>query len=305
MQDLKKIWSNQFLAISAEVDKNTIQTHSSKINATLRLKPEPIVLSFFEDGYSVFENGKSVDEFIVNEFNLCNLVLMELFEQVVFNRNDFSSIDMPENMAQYLIETSKLEKEFTWFNGKLYNNNANKSVYLNRLTVFNEKISSQDAIRANNCLKQIIEETDEKTVAKLVGCDLRFVGKHDDVKYNEKDIVLDNAVAIYSCGRRKVAGLIKHVLNKLNKTERESNGYKLQKLYEILKDSPANRYEISIAPDEYIEILTCIPYRVNFLDNEKVMVSWKEIDGSIGNIRNVRPNPTQIINIVEMHEGAR
>ena len=79
MSDLKKIWSNQFLAISAEVNKNTIQTHSSKIEATLKTKPEPITLSFFEDGYSVFENGKSVDEFVVNEFNLCNLVLMELF----------------------------------------------------------------------------------------------------------------------------------------------------------------------------------------------------------------------------------
>lgn len=305
MPDLKRIWSNQFLAISAEVSKNTIQTHSSKIEVTLKLKPEPIILSFFEDGHSVFKNGKSVDEFIVDEFNLCNLVLMELFEQVVFNRNDFSSIEMPENMARYLIDTSKLEKEFTWYNGRLYNNNANKSVYINRLTVFNDKISSQDAIKANNCLKQIIEETDEKTVANLVGCDLRFVGKREGVKYNEKDIVSDDVVAVYSCGRRKVAGLIKHVLNKLNKTERESNGYKLQKLYEMLRDSPANKYEISIVSDEYIEIFTCIPYRINFLNNEKIMVSWKEIDGSIGNIRNVRPNPTQIINIVEMHEGVR
>lgn len=305
MSDLKKIWSNQFLAISAEVNKNTIQTHSSKIEATLKTKPEPITLSFFEDGYSVFENGKSVDEFVVNEFNLCNLVLMELFEQVVFNKNDFSSIDMPENMAKYLIETSKLEKEYTWFDGKLYNNNANKNVYLNRLTVFNEKINSKDAIKANNCLKQIIEETDENTVANLVGSDLRFVGKQDGVKYNEKDIVLNDAVATYTCGRRKVAGLIKHVLNKLNKNERESNEYKLQKLYEMIKESQLNKYEISIVPDEYIEVFTCIPYRINFLSNERVMVSWKELNGSIGNVRNVKPNPTQIISIIEMHEGEK
>lgn len=300
MPDMKKIWSNQYLVMSANVTNDTIRTHSSKIRVELKTKPNKITLTFFEDGYSVIENGNNVNEFIVNEYNLCNLILMELFEQIVFKQDNFSCIEMPENIAKYLIETSKLGNEFTWYQGKLYNNEMNKNVYLNRLTAFNGKIKSQDAIKANNCLKTIIETTDEKTVANLVGCDLRFAGKADGIKYNEKDIVLEDAVAIYSCGRRKVAGLIKHTLNKLNKNERESTDYMLQQLFEMMKQNC--QYEITIVPGEYIEVFTCIPYRINFLENGKVRVSWKELDDKIGTIKNIKATPTAVMNIIESHE---
>lgn len=298
---MRKIWSNKYISLSAEVEGRRIQTHSSELEVTFSDENlENVALRFFESGYSVLEYGNTTYSFIVNEFNLTNLILNELFEQVLSKQKDTSHIVVSEKLADYLISTSKTD-EWVFYENGMYFIPANKNYYIQRIRSYNDKINSKDAILANNMLIEIVEQCGDKESKNLVGCDLRFSGLTDGDKYNPKDIVLEDAVAIYTCGRRKVAGLIKHTLNKLNKTERESYDYKLEQLYKYIKEQCP--YDVSLQKGEYVEIFNVIPYRINFLPNDNVRVSWKEIDGSIKSIKNVKANASAILQIVYTNEN--
>lgn len=293
------IWSNKFLKLYADIKGEDIVTGSNKLYVVLTGLEKPLGIGFFESGYSIIENNNNLNSFIVNEHNLCNVTLMELFNGFVYNSSEPNRIKMNEETARYLIDTSGAGDEYVWYEDYLYNVRANRALYISKLESYNDKISSKDAIRANRCLLDIIEESGDEN-ADLIGCDLRFVGVRSGKSYNERDIVLPDAVAHYTCGRRKVAGIIKHTYNKLNKNERESYGYKLRILYASLKDSNI-QYDVNIF-DDHIEIFTQTLYTISMLSNDNVSISWEDKNHKRCSIDNIKPSSRAIISLINANE---
>lgn len=205
---MAEIFNNGLLKVEPE----TVEKDSEKINKLLVTIPrngfEDLKINFINDGYGISQTGEDLDE-----FNLTNKILYELFEEKPKNQN----LDMPEKAAKYLIETAKQPDTYVFEEGKLYCLPNLRIPYVNRIMKYNEKIQNKNAIEANQTLVQIILDTEESQLACLVNSNLHFAGKKDGEKYNPRDDIFGEIVPVYTCKRSKVSGIIKHVYNKMVK----------------------------------------------------------------------------------------
>lgn len=304
---MQKIWDNQFLSIFTNVNANKLDT--SKLN--IRLKSNPVItLQFSNDGYDTVSSDNP-STFKVNELNLANKILLELFTSYEGREGRYGeSIPMDEGVAGYLISASKTKDEYLYDDGHLFNISYNTAAVRDRLLRYVDKLTSDDAIVANNVFIEIIDEMPLSEQSRLVNNDLHYTTDHSNsVKKNEKDCY-GEAYPVFSCGYRKVSPLIRHIINKINKEKLEGvlgvpkANLQLISIYKRLKKI-VDFGDVTISAEpEYVEVFTCIPYRITIMSNSRACLSWKEKNGEIHFIKNIKPEADTIVNYIMTNEDS-
>lgn len=304
MSQPSKIFRNKFLSISALVDGKTLKTDRLTVEMFIT-SDNKATFVFDDDGYWTIGKDKDVDSFVVNEFNICNKILMDIFEEVVPRKNskdEFHRIECDADLARYLITTSKQQDDYVYYDGYLYDVNRNKIHYLSVLDkVTNQYVTSKDAVAANKALSIIAEELPHKNLGTLVGCSLCFCGRNEELNgmkeawpnspFSDEENL--DIKPMYKPGgdRRKIYGLIKHTYYKIKKTSadasakehEESPEDKMERLYSYICKNMPDRY-ISLTNQEITIIYNNHRFLVKMEANGKPSIIIDE-NNKITNLR--------------------
>lgn len=268
---MKIIWKNDFISLKA-AEVNKIVDLNKDLEAIVNVSKDSPKFSFkFQNsGYDIVSNTK--DGFKIDEFNLANLVLLELSQSGEIKYQFPAS----EEFAKYIISETKTEKEFSYYDGYIYNLLDTRDALVKRIEVFNSKIGIPEVIHANDVLITVLESSEP--TKDIINNDLHFNKKFNDREYNKKDEPLfKDVIPIYSCPREQVSGLIKHASNKLLKEDRPELKEYAEKLQKRTPYYPEN---IKLFKDR-IEYFTLMDYIIKPKDEDTVELFSKEKDGHL------------------------
>ena len=253
MEQEVELFDKNGVSVAAVVDDNIIlsnfEQYGHKLTITLQRKNDPLVVKTIDDGLSIVEGKGITTDYSINEFNLCNAILERLFLSgitVAESQKDDDphsygqKITLPKKTAEYIVKTSGDTDYVLTKDGTIYNIHMNKQAVIFRLKTYSDKLSPGDAKETNEALIEMIECLPEKELAQLIENDLHFIdranAKH---KISPADDKFGNAVPVYSCSRSKVAGLLKHLSNRMKKVYNTKH-----KIYLLIEDAyPGNAKE--------------------------------------------------------------
>lgn len=287
---MDELFNNGLIQVSCETNdyKNGHKKEKvDKLTVTIpRNGMEDIKVSFVNDGYGIDKNDD------INEYNLCNKILYEVFEE-----HDTQNITIPKQTADYLIDTSKQSKIYEWEDGELYYLPNLRIAYINRILKYNSKIKNKYAIKANEILAQMVQDTNEDNLKFLVNNDLHFTGRKDGEDYDQRDDIFGEVIPVYTCKRSKVNGIIKHMYNKMVKdnvihpTAMDQETF-LKKLKCIL-----DRENIYISAKDIISDYNVTAFldcqnemQVTLKDGESIMLAYTNSDGESCTISGIGVN---------------
>jgi hypothetical protein len=202
------IFKNSCLQVEQVTVKDTQDNDHTKLLVKLTENPkQTIEIDFLEDGYGVLQDNT------VNEYNLCNKILYELYEE----RPNASSVPMGKRTSEYLLGVSGQGSRYSWGNGKLYSHANCKNVFVANLARANKRTDNPDVQKANEYLYLITREMPEKDYKLLVGNDLKYVDS-DDPKAHKTRFDCDGKFSpSYTCDEELVRGLLAHADAKMRK----------------------------------------------------------------------------------------
>lgn len=227
---------------------------SDRVSVSFRLDRGIVTLDLHNSGYDIVENGK------VSEFNLCNAVITELFSVVNISdaETQYGSRIYCKNkeLGNYLVNEAK-DDNYVYVFPFLYDLERTKRFYISRLVIFNDRISSAKAVKANEMLYEIADA--DKPSKKFINFDLHFVDKNNkEPTPDERYDTFGDIRPVWTCNTYYVRGYLRHMQNKINK--KETNYTKLTKLSQKLSKAfdgyaDLDLHKFAEGDDNYCELL--------------------------------------------------